>query len=143
MCSLAKCDSVKLSHIIENYSNDLFNLTIINVQLNNPDNEAQVCEMTNVNNCYAIYPSMFFAIPSLADRFILYFMYTCCVVIVCGVSAIYIILYNRKPSLPITEPTPSAPAKPAATETEQKPCDNSSEEKKEPIATVQTTPGAN
>ena len=54
--SLQKCDSEQLSHIIENYSTDLFNLTIINVQLNNPDNEQQICEMTNVNNCYAIYP---------------------------------------------------------------------------------------
>ena len=54
--SLQKCDSEQLSHIIENYINDLFNLTIINVQLNNPDNEQQICEMTNVNNCYAIYP---------------------------------------------------------------------------------------
>lgn len=70
-------------------------------------------------------------------------MYTCCVVIVCGVSAVYIIVYNRKPSLPITNPTPSVPSKPAEVEMEQKPCDNSSEEKKEPIATVQTTSSAN
>ena len=30
---------------------------VLNVQLNNPDNEQQICEMTNVNNCYANYPS--------------------------------------------------------------------------------------
>ena len=79
-------------------------------------------------------------------------MYTCCVVIVCGVSAVYIILYNRKPTLPITNPTPSAPSNaapsapsnPAADQqTEEKPEDNSSEEKKEPIATPQGAPSAN
>ena len=87
-------------------------------------------------------------------------MYTCCVVIVCGVSAVYIILYNRKPTLPITNPTPSAPsnAAPSASsnaaasapsnaaadqQTEEKPEDNSSEEKKEPIATPQGAPSAN
>ena len=79
-------------------------------------------------------------------------MYTCCVVIVCGVSAVYIILYNRKPTLPITNPTPSAPSNAAASapsnpaadqQTEEKPEDNSSEEKKEPIATPQGAPSAN
>lgn len=87
---------------------------------------------------------LFYLFSSLPDRFILYFMYTCCVVIVCGVSAVYVILYNRKPTLPITNPTPSAPSKPVAEQqTEGKPADNSSEEKKEPIATPQTAPSAN
>lgn len=71
-------------------------------------------------------------------------MYTCCVVIVCGVSAVYVIHYNRKPTLPITNPTPSALSKPVAEQqAEVKPADNSSEEKKEPIATPQMAPSAN
>ena len=112
---IAKCDREKLSHIIEDFSFDVFNVTIINIQLNNPDYEQQLCSMTNVNNCYAVYP----------HRIILYIMYTFCTVIVVVVCVVYAFLYKRKPTLPITQP--QTEVKPE--DNEGKPRNNSSDEK--------------
>ena len=56
-CSIAKCEREKIEHIIENHSSEEFNITIINVQMANPDYPEQTCTLINVNDCFVVYPS--------------------------------------------------------------------------------------
>ena len=98
-----QCDKEKISHLIFDHSDEPFNITIIDINMEDPDNYTRSCMITNVNNCYVVYPSNPWVTFLSLGRLILIIMYIMCAVITVSVCIIYGMRSRKQKTLPVVE----------------------------------------
>lgn len=81
-------------------------INFVGDEMKNPEIQGNVCKIINVDRCYVVYPSKTGCWLLWIDRFILYLMYSLCLVMLVTTISVYSMYYFRKAKkvLPITTP---------------------------------------